>query len=168
MQVTSAYANKLLKKLQEEKEFLLNKESKNSTYIAAINEEPVIPEFDFNLNTKEINIIDEKIVKIKHALNIANITNTITANDQTMTIDMALVELAQLNARKKAFDILRKTQDKCRVNSVYSNKNMPEYTYANFNPADAQAEFEKVSNMISAIQLELDKYNQTKLFEIDD
>jgi len=165
MKVTSAYANKLIKKLQEEKNFLIDKECKNHTYVAAVDEDPVIPEYDFILNTKEINMIDEKIANIRHAINFTNAVNTIYVNDITMTIDTALVKMAQLNVRKQALDTMRKKQPKARVNNIYNNKTI-EYSYANYNIADAQTEYDRVSSLITAIQLELDKYNQTVLFEI--
>lgn len=37
--MTSAYANKMLKSLEEDKAFWVNKEATSSTYVAAINEE---------------------------------------------------------------------------------------------------------------------------------
>ena len=45
--ITSAYANKWLKSLEEDKDYWINKEEASSTYVAAINEEPVIPEYDY-------------------------------------------------------------------------------------------------------------------------
>lgn len=45
--MTSAYANKLLKSLGEEKEYWVNKEASSSMYTAAVNEDPVIPEYDY-------------------------------------------------------------------------------------------------------------------------
>ena len=47
--MTSAYANKMLKSLEEDKAFWVNKEATSSTYVAAINEEPVVPEYDLSL-----------------------------------------------------------------------------------------------------------------------
>lgn len=47
--MTSAYANKMLKSLEEDKAFWVNKEATSSTYVAAINEEPVVPEYDYGL-----------------------------------------------------------------------------------------------------------------------
>ena len=44
MKITSAYANKLLKSLADEKSYWETKETASSTYVAAVNEEPVIPE----------------------------------------------------------------------------------------------------------------------------
>lgn len=45
--MTSAYANKMLKSLEEDKAFWLNKEEEACTYVAAINEEPVVPDYDY-------------------------------------------------------------------------------------------------------------------------
>ena len=42
MEMTSAYANKLLRQLNEEKEFLLNQEENSCTYVYAADEEPLI------------------------------------------------------------------------------------------------------------------------------
>ena len=39
MKMTSAYANKLLRQLNEEKEFLLNQEENSCTYVYAADEE---------------------------------------------------------------------------------------------------------------------------------
>ena len=72
--ITSAYANKWLKSLEEDKEYWINKEEASSTYVAAINEEPVIPEYDYAEVAATIAEIDEKIAVIKHALNVTNAT----------------------------------------------------------------------------------------------
>ncbi|SDB03286.1 hypothetical protein [Eubacterium oxidoreducens] len=48
--MTSAYANKLLRQLREDKEYFLNKEEVSATYVAAVGEEPIIPEFDYRKN----------------------------------------------------------------------------------------------------------------------
>ena len=46
--MTSAYANKVLKKLTEDKEYWIKKENDGSTYVAAVDEEPVIPDYDYS------------------------------------------------------------------------------------------------------------------------
>ena len=45
--MTSAYANKMLKSLEDEKTYWVNKEETSSTYVVANNEEPVVPEYDY-------------------------------------------------------------------------------------------------------------------------
>jgi hypothetical protein len=111
--------------------------------------------------------IDIKIATIKHALNVSNSTNTFEVDGELMTVDTALIKMAQLNSRKKTLDIMRKRQEKARVNDVYSRNNVPEYVYTNYKVADAEDEFNKCSELITNIQLALDKYNQTVLFDVD-
>ena len=76
--MTSAYANKLLKSLEEDKIYLVNKEASSSTYVVAINEEAVIPEYDYKEVANEIASLDEKIAIIKHASTVMplNATNS--------------------------------------------------------------------------------------------
>ena len=66
--MTSAYANKMLSSLEEDKAFWVNKEAASSTYVVANNEEPVVPEYDYAEVAATIAEIDEKIAIIKHAL----------------------------------------------------------------------------------------------------
>ena len=72
--MTSAYANKMLRSLEEDKNYWLKKESESSTYVAAVDEEPVIPDYDYATVAATIAEIDAKMAVIKHALNLANAT----------------------------------------------------------------------------------------------
>lgn len=85
--MTSAYANKLLKKLSEDKEFWLSKENDGCMYVAAVTEEPVVPDYDFEEVSRRINEIDVEMVRIKHAINLANVTNTIICGGEELTIE---------------------------------------------------------------------------------
>lgn len=98
--MTSAYANKMLKSLEEDKAFWVNKEEASSTYVVANNEEPVVPEYDYVQVANAIAEIDEKIAVIKHALNVANATAKVVVDDIEMSIDTILIRMAQLNKRK--------------------------------------------------------------------
>jgi hypothetical protein len=167
--MTSAYANKVLRKLNEDKGFWLNKEKEGCYYVAALDEEPVIPEYDYEEVSKNISEIDEQIVKIKHAINYTNCTNEIMVGDIAMTADMILVKMAQLNRRKATLDGMRKQQPKCRINSgIYSSrKTAPEYQYINYDLDLIKKEYEAIDAEVSAMQIALDKYNQTVEFDVD-
>ena len=78
--------------------------------MASLDEEPVIPDYDYAEVSKEIAEIDSKIVTIKHAINIVNVTNTIDVNGTAMTVDAILVKMAQLNQRRGYLDLMRKRQ----------------------------------------------------------
>ena len=168
--MTSAYANKLLKSLEEDKQFWLNKEESSQMYTAAVNEEPVIPEYDYAQVAKTIAEIDEKICKIKHAINLHNATSKVTVGDEEMTIDTVLVKMAQMNRRKNILDCMRKRQPKTRLNiNMFSGRNAttPEYQYINYDLELVKQEYEKVSEFIMNMQMALDIFNQIHTFEID-
>ncbi len=169
MKMTSAYANKLIRKLREDKEFWHNKEANSCTYIASVEEEPVIPEYDFEAVSASISEIDRKIVAIKHAVNVSNSTNTITANEKEMTIDEALIRMAQLSQRKEFLDCLRKKEPKTRAYVGYSSRrnSAPEYEYINYDLEVVKREYERVDTEIAAIQMALDRYNQTVEFDVE-
>ena len=75
--MTSAYANKVIRKLQEDTGFWLRIEKEGFVYIAALDEEPVIPDYDYEVVSANIKEIDGKIVRIKHSINVVNATNEI-------------------------------------------------------------------------------------------
>ena len=103
--MTSAYANKMLKSLEEDKAFWLNKEEEACTYVAAINEEPVVPDYDYVEVAMTIAALDEKIAIIKHELNVTNANAKVLVGDVTMSIDSILIKMAQLNRRKTVLDL---------------------------------------------------------------
>ena len=167
--MTSAYANKLLRSLEEDKAFWVNKEDASSTYVAAINEEPVVPEYDYAEVAGTIAEIDDKIAIIKHALNVANANAKVQVGDSQMSIDTILVKMAQLNKRKAVLDGMRKRLPKAREvqDSYMSGKTVPEYRYINYDLDLIKKEYERVSGIIMEMQMALDKYNQTVQFEVD-
>lgn len=167
--ITSAYANKMLRNLEEEKAFWLNKEQTSSSYVVANNEEPVIPEYDYMEVATAIEEIDEKMSIIKHALNVANATAKVPVGDKEMSVDMILIKMAQLNRRKYVLDGMRMQLPKTREDQRgYSSRNaVPEYRYINYDLDLVKQEYERISKLIMDMQMALDKYNQTELFEVN-
>ena len=167
--MTSAYANKVLKKLKEDKVFWVKKEQEGYVYVAALDEEPVIPEYDYKTVADNIAEIDEKIAIIKHTINLVNVTNEIAVGDKMYTIDTILVKMAQMNKRKEVLDRMRKMQPQTRIRTdVYiSRKTSPEYQYINFDLELVKKEYEELDSQIAIMQIELDKFNQTFEFEVD-
>ena len=167
--MTSAYANKMLKSLEEDKAFWLNKEEEACTYVAAINEEPVVPDYDYVEVATTIAALDEKIAIIKHELNVTNANAKVLVGDVTMSIDSILIKMAQLNRRKTVLDVMRKLLPKSReeLRSYMSRNSVPEYRYINYDLELVKNEYELVSKSIMEMQMALDKYNQTVQFEVD-
>lgn len=167
--MTSAYANKALKKLNEDKEFWMNKERTSYTYTVAVDEEPVIPEYDYASVASIIAEIDEKIVKIRHAINLINVTSRIEVGSDKMSVDTILVKMAQLNKRKNILDYMRKQQQKSRVVSSYFSGKRPvaEYMYINYDLELVKKEYERIDAEIASMQIALDKFNQTFEFDVE-
>lgn len=168
MKITSAYANKMLRSLEEDKAFWLTKEANSCTYVVANNEEPVIPDYDYQEVANTIEEIDRKIAIIKHALNVSNATAVVTVGDAEMSIDTILIKMAQLNKRKSMLDLMRKRLPKTRENQGYMGRNsVPEYRYINYDLDLIKQEYEKVSAAVMQMQMALDIYNQTVQFEVE-
>lgn len=167
--ITSAYANKLIKKLNEDKDYWRAKEQEGYLYIAALDEEAVIPDYDYAEVASKIEEIDDKIVTIKHAINVTNATNKLQVGDKELTVDMILIRMSQLNKRKLVLDQMRKQQPKVRINSsLYSaKKTTPEYQYINYDLDLIKSEYERIDQEISQMQLALDRYNQVFEFDVD-
>ncbi len=169
MKMTSAYANKMLKQLSDEKDYWVNKENSSEVYTAAVGETPVVPEYDYIEVSAKVVEIDHKVTTIKHAINLANVTSIITVGEDEYSIDSILIRMAQLNKRKAFLDVLRKHQEKSRKEPDYfrGRSANPEYQYINYDLATIKQDFEKVSHEIMEMQMALDKYNQTFEFEVE-
>lgn len=170
MEITSAYANKLLKQLNEEKDYWLKQEASSCTYTATVDEEAVIPDYDYAAVSGKIAEIDAKICRIKHAINLANVTSLISVNGEEISVDTVLVTMAQLNRRKEKLDGMRKHLPKQRIESVYARRMSltPEYEYVNYDLDQVKADYEKVSRRIMDLQMALDIHNQTATFDVSD
>ena len=167
--MTSAYANKMIKSLEEDKTYLLNRERESCTYVAALGEEPVIPEYDYAQVSADIAAIDEKIVVIKHALNLSNAAAQIEVGDSVMSVDIILIKMAQLNRRKMTLDSMRKMLPKKREDtpSYVARNSAPEYRYINYDLELVKREYDEISDTIMEMQIALDRYNQTETFDVE-
>lgn len=165
MQYTSAEANKLLRKLKEEELFIRRHEIKSSSFNAALGEdvESVRPDYDFARTAAALEDVQRKMRAVKHAINVFNTTKMIGG----MTIDEVLIRLPQLRSRKEQLAEMAMVQPKERVRAYGSGTStVIDYSYANYDVAEAKAEFERVTEEISSLQLELDKVNATEMMEI--
>ncbi len=165
MQMTSAGANKWLKNLEDEKEYLLSMEEAGKEYIVAENEEAIIPDYDYEKTSGRIMEIDAKIRKIKHCINCFNTTAVLP--DLNMTIDEALVKMAQLNRRLAKLDEMRKKLRKSRRVDPYARNNLIEYVAINYDLDKVNEDYRQLKEEVMNIQLALDICNQTRVFEIE-
>lgn len=148
------------------KSFYISLEDTANVYILAEGEEIEKPDYDYEQVNGEIAKLDYKVRKIRHAINIFNATTVLEGLN--ITIDEALVMMAQLNNRKNKLDCMRRRLPKERVNPMVSRaKSYVEYEYANYDINKVKVDYQQISEEITKIQLALDMCNQTKTFEIN-
>lgn len=166
MKVTSAEANKLLKKLSEDYENTVLEERNSRRFVAATTEdiETVRPEYDYGETKKKLDDLAAKIRRVKHAINVFNTTHKVKGYD--MTIDEVLVYIPQLSSKKQKLsgmmNVLPKERDTSRVNG-----NIIDYVYANYDIKEAARDFDAVSVELSNVQTALDVMNNSVKFDID-
>lgn len=169
IKVTSDAANKLIKKLEQEKGIFTDKISKMSTFVVAVTENydqiKAEQEAEFNLNEviAQIDEIDRKIITIRHAKSVFN--NSVVMKNG-LTVGDNIIRLAILEREKSIYSRLATRQKKKRNTSL--NKDI-EYTYLNYDLEDAKKKYDSVYTEISEIQEELNIVNSSVeyKFEID-
>lgn len=166
MEYTSAQANKLLKKLQEEREDVLSAQQRRMTFIAATSEdlEAARPDYDYAGTQARLGELEEKIRRVKHAINTFNLTHEVEGFG--MTVDQMLIYLPQLTERKQRLGTMANALEKNRLMDT-GRSGIIEYEYANYDVAQAQADYEAAGEELSRAQLALDKLNTTQVMEID-
>ena len=166
MKVTSAQANKLLRKLNDERAALLEKEMQNQVFAAATVEklEDARPAYSYAQTRDRLAELDAQIRCVKHAVNRFNLTQELPGFG--MTLDQALICIPQLSERKRRLGEMRLIPVKQR-NNVPRNANLIEYTYANFDPAQAEADYTGAADELARMQNALDLVNSTVEFEFE-
>lgn len=167
MKITPDGAQKMIHSLETQRRQLVEKMNELSTFIVAVSEgnpEDLRPEFNFTDTVNEIKMIDEKILKIKHARNVFNTTTYLP--DEQMTIDEALIMMAVLNNNYKYYTKLGNAQKKRRNMSSYANE--IEYIYTNYDIGEAKNCGKSMYDKMLEIQSKLNLVNTTYTFEIDE
>ena len=164
MRVTSQEANKILKQVQEEIVSEMVKENNNCEFSAATIEdkEELRPSYDFRETQSKLAILEEKVRKIKHAINVFNCSTEVVDG---MTIDQALVFLPQLTQKKNKLTKMRHKKERTQYPP---NGGIINYGYINYNPKDVEEEYNYTCDMLARIQNELNKVNITIKFDIPD
>jgi hypothetical protein len=131
MQCTSAQANKILKKLAEERERLLSLERAGTVFIAATTEdkESARPEYSYKDTKKALAKIEADIRVIKHAINVFDTTHFVEGFDNTG--DQMLIYIPQLVERKYQLSQMAQALPKQRLTSN-GRTNLIEYQYVRF------------------------------------
>ena len=169
MEYTSAEANKLLKKLNDVHQARLYEEEQCSTFLAAMGEEPesLRPEYDYTATQEKLRELEEKIVAVKHAINLFNTTHTVPGF--SITVDMALVYLPFLSARVKKLGEMKARLPKARENhdGYAGYGNLVDYRHINYDRFEAAKDYDAAFDELCRLQTALDTVNNSEKFRID-
>ena len=166
MKYTSAQANKLLKKLNDEYSALLDKEQRSRDFRAAMGEdiESVRPAYDYAKTQARLEELEGTIRRLKHAINRFNTSQVVDGFG--ITIDEMLVYIPQLTRLKNKLLEMKSRLPKERVEEQYGRpSNIIDYRYANYDIAAVEADYEKTADELSRAQLALDAVNGRETFE---
>ena len=165
MKMTSAAANKLIKKLTDEVETLLRSERQNLSYNYIEGVDATIPDYSYEDTRACVEKLNEDIRKIKHAVNIMNTTTRLP--NIGITIDEALVKMAQYNEEARTLDFMRVKKQISQDHRISDGDIIVEYTKTTYDVKKAQEDYKKLMDEVAKIQLDLDYVNQTVTFDVD-
>ena len=122
------------------------------------------PEYDYHAVQAKFAQLEQQIRTLKHAINTFNLSQEVPGTG--MTIDQVLVYIPQLTERKRKLSAMKQRQKKQREEK-YAASHFIEYIYANYDPAQAAADYDAVSKELAKVQNALDLVNSTAPFDID-
>ncbi len=167
MKYTSAEAAKLLRQLNDDYYALILKEEQSREFLAAVGEdiESVRPEYNYAAVQKRLAEMEEKIRKVKHAINVFNTTHIVPGFE--ITIDQVLILIPQLTNKRNRLAAMKSKLPKVRENAGGRISTVIDYRYANYDISEAEKDYAEVSSQLSKAQTALDVVNNTETMEID-
>jgi len=166
MKYTSAEANKLLKKVEQQIRDIRMKEHRRAHFKVASGEdtESLRPEYDFLEIQAQLESLEAMVRTIKHQINSFNLTHTLPGFDD-ITIDQALIYIPQLTQRVNKLQDMAASLPKERIESVRNT--FVDYTVANYDIDAAGKAYAEAQEKLAKLQLALDSVNNTETMEID-
>ena len=166
MRYTSAEANKLLKRVEQQIRDIRMMEHRRAHFKVASGEdtESLRPEYDFLETQAQLDSLESTVRVIKHQINTFNLTHTLPGFDD-ITIDQALVYIPQLTQRVNKLQDMAASLPKERIESMRNT--FVDYTVANYDIDVAGEVYAEAQEMLSKLQLALDSVNNTETMEID-
>lgn len=151
---------KEIKKLEEIKEILLSEESDNCVVTYLQKETPINTGYNYDETNKKITECDNEILRLKSLLTKANAKTKVEGFD--MTINEALVYLAQLNEKLKRLSYLVNLKPLKRTTGYDST---PEFTKIVFDREKVLKDYEEVRNLIPRLQMAIDRTNLNHMID---
>ena len=166
MLVTSKEANKILHELEMELNHLVSDEEQAKTFLAAVGEdvESCRPNYNYEESQSAIKAVENKIVKLKHAINKFNTETVVDGFDKT--IDEMLIYISQLTQRSNKLNVMQNKLPKTRE-EFHLRSNVIDYRYVNYDIDKVKQDYKSTVDELHKAQIALDTVNVTKQFEIN-
>ena len=152
---------KEIKRLEGEKDSWTTHERNNCRVSYMVGEDPILPNYDYTETSGALLEYDDRIRKLKGLLAYANATTIVEGFD--MTINKALIYLAQLNARVRRYDYLISFQKLTRKTLGIDGK--IEYTKILYDQEDAGRKLEEAKSEVIQLQMAIDRTNLTSFID---
>lgn len=170
VQLTSAEAAKILKKLNEELSSVMRKEEQSKDFLAAMGEDPetVRPKYDYEDTSKKIDELETKIRILKHSINVFNTTTIVP--EINMTVDQVLIYIPQLTKKcNKLLDMINKLPKAREIATGFGRaSSIIDYRYINYNTEQVERDYYKCKSELDRAQIQLDLVNSTVQLSIEE
>ncbi len=162
MKISHSEVIKFIKELENRKGILLRQERSNSTFIYQTEESKIVPTYSYEETRREVDALDEKIRRLRHALAVANCT--VKVEGFGVTIGEALVMLAQLQNKAEILSEMAARQQKVQQSSFAGKM---EITECNYDVKQAARDYEQLRLTINSLQVAIDRANLLNTVEVD-
>lgn len=161
MKMTITAANREIKRLKDELAIIKEEEVCARVITHSEGEDPIPVTYDFLATQAKIDNLNQRIMKIRHAVNVFNVSYVLPSAG--MTIDAVLIHVAMLSEEKKKLQEMLRIQEVTRKPSYSS----VEISHRNFDKTQVEDRFRRVSDELEKMWAELDLANLTEEIEVD-
>lgn len=166
MLITSKEANKMLHELEMELNHLISEEEQAKSFLAAVGEdvESCRPKYNYEESQTTIKSVEEKIIRLKHAINKFNTETVVDGFNKT--IDEMLIYIPQLTQRSHKLNIMQSKLPKTRE-AMNMRSSIIDYRYVNYDIDVVKQDYKAAVDELHKAQIALDTVNVTKQFEVN-
>lgn len=150
-----------LKKINEEKSLLIDKEMDQCIIKYVSEADKIIPEYNYDETRQKIDALNKREIYLRGLLLRANAT--VIVPEFGMTIGACLIYLAQLEEKARILKVLSCKQPKTRTLQF---QKQVEYSEAIYDIEKAKKDYDNVKDEIVKLQMAIDRINLTNLIEV--
>jgi hypothetical protein len=161
MKLCNSEIIKKVRDLEEQKQRIITEEKSICTSKFQNKSDLIDLGYDFAATRKAIAEINREVVKLKHALNVANATVVVPEFD--MTIGECIVYMAQLNLERSILENMSATRSKSRE-TTYGG--VVEYTITNYSIEECRQKLDETNEIIRRLQIAIDRVNLSHIVEV--